>query len=418
MIQASPIVQEPPHTEISDRVRHKKQYTLAPGVVLGKHTIIKPLGHGGMGEVYLALHDTLQVQRAIKILPNQEVTASARARERFMREARLAIQLDHPNIVQVVDADVETELGLCYIVMEYVDGGTARSMLKATGPLPEKRALLLALKVSEALLAAEKMHLVHRDIKPDNIMLSRNGVVKLADLGIAKCFWGTLPEERKQERSGMTGTPAYISPEQALDPDNLDIRSDFYSLGVTLYELLTGIKPYQGAKTIDIIKQTFHQSVPDPRAIAPKLSKACALLVMRLMAKEAADRPADAATLRAEILDVLNGREEMPELVHHSGSRHGTAHTVREPAAAGHLRGGHDWLRIGMVTGLTLFVCQIILLLLFDYLAEEPRFFRGLYLERLTPRSTAAQDAEADWQEGLYPVPGDGDEFPASGTAP
>ena len=401
-------------------MRHKKKYTLAPGTVLGKHTIIKPLGRGGMGEVYLALHDTLQVQRAIKILPNQEVTVSARARERFMREARLAIQLDHPNIVQVVDADVETELGLCYIVMEYVDGGTARSMLKATGPLPEKRALLLALKGSEALLAAEKMHLVHRDIKPDNIMQSRNGVVKLADLGIAKCFWGTLPEERKRERSGMTGTPAYISPEQAMDPDNLDIRSDFYSLGVTLYELLTGIKPYKGAKTVDIIKQTFHQPVPDPREIAPKLSKACALLVMRLMAKDAADRPADAAALRAEILDVLNGREEeTPELVHRSGSRRGNAQTARETAVAGHLRDRNDWLRIGIVAGLTLFVCQIILLLLFDYLAEEPRFFRRRQHQvGVMPQSAAAQDAYPDWQEGLYPAPGDNDEFPVYDTAP
>ena len=205
-----------------------------------------------------------------------------------------------------------------------------------------------------------------------------------------------------------------------MDPDNLDIRSDFYSLGVTLYELLTGIKPYKGAKTVDIIKQTFHQPVPDPREIAPKLSKACALLVMRLMAKDAADRPADAAALRAEILDVLNGREEeTPELVHRSGSRRGNAQTARETAVAGHLRDRNDWLRIGIVAGLTLFVCQIILLLLFDYLAEEPRFFRRRqHQEGVMPQSAAAQDAYPDWQEGLYPAPGDNDEFPVYDTAP
>ncbi len=410
MSDATALLQLSPNTEISNQIRHKKQYALAPGTVLGMHTIVRPLGHGGMGEVYLALHDTLQVQRAIKILLNKEITVSVKARERFLREARLAIQLDHPNVVQVVDAGVETELGLCYIVMEYIDGGTARSTLQATGPLPEKRALLIGLKISEALLAAEKLHLVHRDIKPDNIMQSRNGVVKLADLGIAKCFWGALPEGRKHEHNSMTGTPAYISPEQAIDPDNLDIRSDFYSLGVTLYELLTGVKPYQGAKTIEIIKQTLHQPVPDPRDISPKLSKACALLVMRLMAKKAAERPANAEELHAVILDVLNGREEIRPggRLPNSSSRHSRDSRERQFSNRG--LDNRDWLKIGIVAGLTLFVCQIILLLLFDYFAQEPRFFSKDRQEWLWPAEPFSQDSAAV-QDGVFSTPRDA--FPA-----
>lgn len=296
-----------PMTVVSTMVRPSGRYSLNEGDLLGSYRIRKPLGKGGMGEVYLALHTKLNVLRAIKILPARYCTADKKFGERFLQEARMAIQLDHPNVISVFDAEFDEKKDIYYSVMEYVDGGTVRNSIRSLGSYMERQALMIVLKVSEALIAAEKASLVHRDIKPDNIMLTRNGVVKLADLGIAKTAFNTGGDQKK-DKTSLTGTPAYMSPEQTLDPNTVDIRADIYSLGVTLFEMLTGTKPYSGSETVDIVKKVMESPVPDPRKRNPQITKACSALIMRMMAKNKNDRHPNAEALNRDIKALLSGK--------------------------------------------------------------------------------------------------------------
>ncbi|MCX7936012.1 MAG: serine/threonine protein kinase, partial [Planctomycetota bacterium] len=158
---------------------------LHPGQIIGKCRIIRELGRGGMGAVYLAHHTTLDVPVAIKILPAHFAAKNPQFAERFIREGKLAAKLNHPHIVAVRDADRDPETGLYYLILEYVDGGTVRDLLKR-GPLPVNEALRIISEIASALAAAHEHGVVHRDIKPDNIMLTAKGQAKLADLGLAK----------------------------------------------------------------------------------------------------------------------------------------------------------------------------------------------------------------------------------------
>ena len=261
---------------------------LPPGHLLGKCRIEKELGKGGMGAVYLARHTTLDVPVAVKVLPPQVAQQSPEFAERFLREARLAAQLRHPNVVPVMDADRDEATGLHYIVQEYVDGGSIRDKMRK-GPIDEKNALRVVTAVAKALDAAAQHGIVHRDIKPDNILLSREGTVKLADLGLAKRVG--------EESSGLTlttspmGTPFYMSPEQIQDVKRVDIRSDLYSLGATLFHMMTGVPPFQGDNVYSIIHKVMNDPVPDPREKKPEISDFAARICMRMMSKEPGTRP-------------------------------------------------------------------------------------------------------------------------------
>lgn len=276
-------------------------------IVGGSYQITKPLGHGGMGEVYLARHTKLDIFRAIKILLPRIAAKDPVFATRFMREARLAIQIQHPNIINVMDADYDSNLNIYYIVMEYVDGGTVRNMIRKNGPYQEREALTIIRSVVTALEEAEKRNIVHRDIKPDNIMLTKNNEVKLADLGIAKSVSEhgdtnvTMPEV-------LIGTPAYVAPEQAKDPQHVDSRADIYSLGVTLYEMLTGEKPYKGKTTLEILEMLFNSPVPDIRQKLPTLSSATAQLVTKMMAKDRAARYKNWSAVSKKISLILDGK--------------------------------------------------------------------------------------------------------------
>jgi len=303
-----------PRTIVSSMVRPKGKYTLSVGDVLGAYTIRKPLGRGGMGEVYLALHTNLNVLRAVKILPPDESGhTGGKYGKRFLQEARMVISLEHPNIISVYDADFDPVHHVYYMVMEFVDGGSVRSALRTQGPYPERKALLIAMKTAEALSAAEKRQLVHRDIKPDNIMIKRNGSVKVGDFGIAKTGYAESGWSENTEKVSMTGTPAYMSPEQVMNPDTVDGRADIYSLGVTLYEMLTGVKPYSGQETVDVLKLSMKSSVPDPRDKNPNISKAAAELVMRMMQKKREKRPENADALVEEIRGLLENEQDRSE---------------------------------------------------------------------------------------------------------
>jgi len=283
----------------------RKGYILSPGDVLGHYRMEKGIGSGGMGEVYLAVNINLNIRRAVKILKPEIAAANPVFAERFIQEARLATQLQHENIVNVLDVAYSREFNLRYIVMEYVDGGNIRSMLKMFGAINERKALEMVLALCGVLRRAEELHMVHRDIKPENIMLTRSGTVKLADFGIAK----SLESEESQltMMNSLVGTPAYIAPEQARDARSVDIRADIYSLGVVLYEMLTGTKCFTGKTSTEILEKVFCDIEHNPREINKSVSTEAARLVMRMMARDPGRRPANAAELAAAITVILDG---------------------------------------------------------------------------------------------------------------
>ena len=273
-------------------------YEPQPGDRIDRYVIVKKLGQGGMGSVYLARHETLGVLRALKVLSGVLYQRGGEFVKRFMQEARIACSISNPNIVNVLDVGEDPERSFCWIVMEYVDGGTIRDVLRKIPHLGELHALAITRAAAEALKAAAEQKIVHRDIKPDNIMLTRKGEVKLADLGIAK----NTDENVQLTRSHvMMGTPAYLAPEQAQDAHGVDVRADIYSLGATLYEMLTGEIPYPGKSTFDILKKMASDPVPDPRAKVETISAPTARLVMRMLAKQAKQRPQSAVELLKDI---------------------------------------------------------------------------------------------------------------------
>ena len=288
----------------TQQAKTRLRYTLPRSAMIGSYLIEKPLGHGGMGEVYLARHTKLDIYRAIKILLPKVAVKNPMFAKCFMQEARLAIKLQHPNIVNVMDADYDANYGIYYIVMEYVDGGTVRSTLKKSGAYSEKATLETALKVGEALTVADNMKIVHRDIKPDNIMIAADNSVKLADLGIAKSPSDALDEHIASTES-LVGTPAYVSPEQAGNAQSVDCRADIYSLGVTLYEMLTAEKPYKGKSTLEILEQVFNADIPDIREKNGNVSDETALLIRRMMAKDRTARPRNWSALCDEVSGIM-----------------------------------------------------------------------------------------------------------------
>jgi serine/threonine protein kinase len=296
---------------------------LQPGDRLDRYVIVRKLGQGGMGSVYLVRHETLGVFRAVKVLSGALFARGGEFVNRFIQEAKIACAISHPNIVNVLDVGQDAGNGMCYIIMEYVDGGTVRDVLRSAKRFSEPHAVLIVSAVAEALQAAAAQKIVHRDIKPDNIMLTRRGEVKLADLGIAK----NNEEDVQLTRSHvMMGTPAYLAPEQARDAHSVDVRADIYSLGATFYEMLTGEIPYPGKSTYDILAKLMSSPVPDPRALAPNLSPQTAKLVMRMLAKEAKQRPATPAALLKDIRSLnllpqdLDTQQSIRELLEQSGA--------------------------------------------------------------------------------------------------
>ncbi len=269
---------------------------LQAGQIIGKCRIERELGRGGMGAVYLAHHANLDVPVALKILPPHIAQRDPEFAERFMREARIAAKLKHPNVVACMDVDRDEATGIYYIVHEYVDGGSMRSML-AKGPLAEKSALRVLDGVARALVAAEKLGIVHRDIKPDNILFTKDGHVKLADLGLAKEVAGP---QVTQSTIAM-GTPAYMSPEQIDNPKAVDHRSDLFSLGATMYHLLVGFPPFAGDTVVAIYQTIMTGPTPDPRQHRPNVSARTAGVCMKLMARDPARRYASAADVLEEL---------------------------------------------------------------------------------------------------------------------
>ncbi len=259
------------------------------------YQIISKLGKGGMGTVYLAKQAKLSRLVAIKVLPprlahNKEYLA------RFQREAAATAQLNHSNIVQALDFGESN--GYHFFAMEYVEGETVKRYLERTGVVEERRAVEIGIKLASALEHAWQFLLVHRDIKPGNIMIDKDGVVKLCDLGLAI---HAKDEDMSITRKGVImGTPYYMSPEQARMED-LDIRSDLYSLGATFYHMVTGSVPFDGDGAAAVVSKHLTQEMPDPLERNPNLSSGLCLILSRMMAKDKSDRYKDPTELLLDL---------------------------------------------------------------------------------------------------------------------
>ena len=268
---------------------------------LGRYRVEDMLGSGGMALVYRARDEELDRPVAIKVLADN-LAADDAFRKRFVREARLAAQLAHKNVAQVYDSG-EAD-GRPYIVMEYVEGETFAELLARRGRIPPAEAIQLALQVCAGLEHAHRAGLVHRDIKPQNLLISGDGTVKIVDFGIARSSHGT----RLTEAGSVLGTAAYLAPEQAAGED-VTPAADVYALGVVLYELLAGRTPHTAESLTQFLTRGHEQPIPALRELAPEVTETLEDVVMRCLARIPAYRPASADALAG---DLASASAEVP----------------------------------------------------------------------------------------------------------
>ncbi|MCC6574375.1 MAG: serine/threonine protein kinase, partial [Planctomycetes bacterium] len=263
----------------------------------GPVRVTQQLGAGGMGKVYRGHHEGLDVDVAIKVMTG-DLARDEVGRQRFIREARTAARLDHPNIVRVMTVDEQD--GAPFIVMEFVDGADMAALVKKHGRLDPIGVLRSIAQVADALAHAHEQGIIHRDIKPHNMFVSRQGRVKLGDFGLARAVEQTT--ELTMPGAAM-GTAHYMSPEQA-GGHELDTRSDIYSLGVTAYHLLSGMPPYRGTTPVSIAVQHINSDVPYTRESFGHVPDEAVYLLIEMTARDAARRPT-AAQVSQRLRDIL-----------------------------------------------------------------------------------------------------------------
>jgi serine/threonine-protein kinase len=287
-------------------LHEKVEHALRERVELGGFQLLEKIGRGGMGAVYRARQLSMDRVVAVKIL-SRRLSKDRDYVERFIREARAAAKLDHPNIVQGID--VGESSGYYYFAMEFVNGETVAEKIKRAGPLPEKEVLTIGAQVARALEHAHsRAGVIHRDVKPQNILIDPNGVAKLADLGLAR---EAAKDETSVTHPGIAlGTPDYIAPEQIRGAADLDGRCDIYSLGATLFHMLTGRPPYTGETPNVIMAKHLTEPAPDPAAHGVRVAPATAAVVRKAMRKDKAARYATAGAMAEAIGAALRALEE------------------------------------------------------------------------------------------------------------
>ena len=295
---------------------------------VGRYELVEKIGEGGMGTVFKARDGDSGRVVALKILP-AKLAEDKIFMGRFQREAIAVTRLDHPNIVRGLD--VGTADDSHYIAMEFIDGVDCDRMLARRSRIPEREAANIAVQIARALEYAGSRRLVHRDIKPANILVTKDGTAKLTDLGLAK---STSATATKLTQTGITmGTPHYISPEQAMGSSDLDVRSDIYSLGATLYQLLTGRVPFEGSSPAIIVAKHLTEELPNPKDLVPELSDGIVLVLERMLAKKREDRYADPGDLVRDLEEVVGGRTPRLKALESGRSTLMKAAKFREAAA-------------------------------------------------------------------------------------
>jgi eukaryotic-like serine/threonine-protein kinase len=271
----------------------------------GRYRLDAVIGRGGMSTVYRAFDTVLERPVAIKLL-HPGVAADADQLERFRREARLVARLSHPNVVTVIDAgeqpagvedgDSDPSTARPYIVFEYVEGETLKELIRREGPLDIPQAVAYTLELARALGAAHADALVHRDVKPQNVLIGEEGAAKITDFGIAR----PLTEAALTMPGRVLATTDYIAPEQALG-EPVSPRSDLYSLGIVLFEMLTGDVPFHGESAVAVAMKHVREQVPDVQRLRPGISAATAAVLERATAKDPAQRYPDAEAMAADL---------------------------------------------------------------------------------------------------------------------
>jgi tRNA A-37 threonylcarbamoyl transferase component Bud32 len=285
-------------------------------VLSGRYRLEAKLGSGGMSTVYLARDETLDRPVAVKVM-HREMSEQQDQLERFRQEARAVAKLSHPNVVSVIDAGEDR--GHPYIVFEYVEGETLKQRIKRLGPLDAREALAYAIEIAQGLTVAHARSMVHRDVKPQNVLIDAEGRAKVTDFGIAR----QLEEQGVTATGRVLGTTDYVSPEQAMG-HGVDPRSDIYSLGVVLYEMLIGEVPFSADSQVGVAMKHVNEELPDVQRRRPEISAAVALVIERATTKD----PDRRYQRIEEIIDDLETALEVEAA--RAGSTEGEATTVLE----------------------------------------------------------------------------------------
>src|SRR5436190_6531437 len=277
---------------------HNRDMSSQVGTLLsGRYRLDAQVGAGGMSTVYRAFDTVLERQVAIKLM-HREIASDSDQLERFRREARAVAQLNSPYVVGVIDAGEDASTP--YIVFEYVEGETLKDRIRRHGRLPIAEAVAYSIEIARALGAAHEHQIVHRDVKPQNVLIDEEGTAKVTDFGIAR----SLADEGLTADGRVLGTTDYVSPEQALGHP-VTGQSDIYSLGICLYEMLAGDVPFKGDNQVAVAMRHVREELPDVQLMRPEVSAALAAVVDRATAKDLQRRYLDASSLIADLEDVL-----------------------------------------------------------------------------------------------------------------
>jgi len=287
------------HRSATETIQIPIKELTAGGTFANRYQIIEELGKGGMGRVYKVLDKEIGEKVALKLL-NPQIAAESKTIERFRNELKTARQISHKNVCRMYH--LSKEEGAPYIIMEYVRGEDLKSMIRMMGSLSPGQTVSIAKQVCEGLSEAHRLGVIHRDLKPQNIMIDRNGDVKIMDFGIAR----TLQAKGITGEGIMIGTPEYMSPEQA-EGKEADERADIYALGIVLFEMLTGRVPFEGETPLSVALKHKTEAPPDPRKINAQIPDDLARLILRCLEKEKGKRYQSAQELLGEFTKIEKG---------------------------------------------------------------------------------------------------------------